>query len=150
MKRIHFTKRVRRAVAAARADARRRGYAAVAPDQLALSLLEDETTLAHAVLQSADVNVLSLRTHLNSRLSQVKLGAVAPERIPLAPAAKRVLKRSVEESSVLRHAHVGSEHVLLALVNDTADATAALFAAHGLTPQRAKAETLRLLASAAI
>ena len=68
MQGYNFTERVRKALAAARADAERRGHAMVTPEHIALGLVQDDTTVAQAVLRHGGVDVPDLRHALEARL----------------------------------------------------------------------------------
>jgi ATP-dependent Clp protease ATP-binding subunit ClpC len=65
--------------------------------------------------------------------------------VPFTAGAKSVLERSMAEARELHHSYVGTEHLLLALLHPVAGPTSTPLYARGLTREKAKAETLRLL-----
>jgi ATP-dependent Clp protease ATP-binding subunit ClpC len=55
-------------------------------------------------------------------------GALAGERLPFAPEAKKVLERSLREALRLKHKYIGTEHLLLGLLRVDEQLAADLFA----------------------
>jgi ATP-dependent Clp protease ATP-binding subunit ClpA len=68
--------------------------------------------------------------------------SVASGHIPFAASSKRVLEQALREAVALRHAHIGSEHVLLALVAVEDRAVARLLEARGVAPSRVREAVL--------
>ena len=141
----NFTERVRKILASARNEALRRGHLEVTPEHIALGLIAEDDGVACAVLQKRGVASADVRSAIEAQLP-----AAAPTRpddrdLPYTSVAKRVLERSMAEARELHHSYVGTEHLLLALVHESAGATSEIFAQHGLTHDKATSETLRLL-----
>lgn len=63
--------------------------------------------------------------------------------------ARRVVKRAQEEARELRHAQIGTEHLLLGLLWYRETLSAQLLHAHGLDRERARSEVVRLLGTPA-
>ena len=65
--------------------------------------------------------------------------------VPFAPQAKDVLPLAMRESSALGHDYVGTEHLLLGLIEATDGLAAQVLAGLGITLDRTRTEVLRLL-----
>lgn len=59
--------------------------------------------------------------------------------------AREVVSVASEEAHLMRHAHIGTEHLLVALARVGDDEAAELLHRHGLTGERARAEVVRLV-----
>jgi ATP-dependent Clp protease ATP-binding subunit ClpA len=59
------------------------------------------------------------------------------------PQAREIARVAFEEARLMRHAHIGTEHLLVALARGEDDA-AALLHRHGLTGESARAEVVKL------
>jgi ATP-dependent Clp protease ATP-binding subunit ClpC len=67
-----------------------------------------------------------------------------PSHVPFTEDLKRAMERSLREALALRHNHIGTEHLLLALVHDENDATR-LLADLGATAQQVRERVLNSL-----
>jgi ATP-dependent Clp protease ATP-binding subunit ClpC len=65
--------------------------------------------------------------------------------LPYSARAKRVLELAVAEATRLGHAYVGSQHLVLGLLAEGRGIGAEALHAVGITLERARAETVRLL-----
>ncbi|MDI3314479.1 MAG: Clp protease N-terminal domain-containing protein [Mycobacterium sp.] len=113
-----FTPRARNAVAAAQSAAHDAGNAKIAPEHLLLGVLSDPTALATALLRAQRVDAEAVR-------AAVTLPAAAehlPEVIPFSGPARKVLDLSFREALRLGHKYIGTEHLLLALLELEDDA----------------------------
>jgi ATP-dependent Clp protease ATP-binding subunit ClpC len=58
--------------------------------------------------------------------------------------AREVVALAQEEARLMRHAHIGTEHLLVALARVDDDVATPLLAAHGLSGERARAEVVAI------
>jgi Clp amino terminal domain, pathogenicity island component len=105
-----FTDASRAVVLRAQDEARAAGATHVEPAHLLIGLAETEGR-ARMALEQLEVDPASLR-------GELERGPGSPKRIPFAPETKKVLEHALRESLALRHAYIGSEHLLLALASD--------------------------------
>jgi ATP-dependent Clp protease ATP-binding subunit ClpC len=59
--------------------------------------------------------------------------------------AHRVVALAEEEARLMRHAHVGTEHLLVGLTRAGDDVATPMLAAHGLTGEKARAEVVAIV-----
>jgi hypothetical protein len=109
-----FTPRARNVVVAAQNETRAAGNAEIRPEHLVLGLLAEPEGVAVRALADRGVTVEALRraaaAALPSRTDEV------PALIPFDPQAKKALELTFREAHRLGHDYVGTEHVLLALL----------------------------------
>jgi ATP-dependent Clp protease ATP-binding subunit ClpA len=149
----NFTEDVRVALAMAREEAARlhRGY--VGPEHVLLGLIADGATTpdrrdaaARVVLDNLGVVAAELRRlveQLEARAGGTT-GTFGPD-LPYTSRAKKVLELAMREARDLRHNYLGTEHILLGLLDQETGIAIEALAEVGVTRERALAETLRVL-----
>ena len=148
-----FTEKAIKVVMLSQEESRRLGHNFVGTEQILLGLIGEGTGVAFKVLRDEGLNLKEARMEIERIIGRGS-GFVAVE-IPFTPRAKRVLENSIEESRDLGHPYIGTEHILLALLDED-DGVAALHEAPAQGPREvgsrvpacSRALTLRAGASA--
>ncbi|AEH09341.1 MULTISPECIES: Clp protease N-terminal domain-containing protein [Protofrankia] len=140
-----FTPRARNVVMAAQNEAQRSGHHEIRPEHLILGLLVDPQALAVTILQVLGAGAEAVRAAAAAALPAPPGGA-APALVPFDTAAKKALELTFREALRLGHNYVGTEHILLALL-EREDGDGVL---SGLGVDRAAVETQLATALAAI
>lgn len=109
-----FTTRARNAVVAAHNLAGDAGVAEIVPAHLLLGVLGDHTSIACTVLDSLGATVPKVRAAAEASLPEAVDDP--PNLIPFDLAARKVLELTGREALRLGHNYIGTEHLLLALV----------------------------------
>ena len=109
-----FTPRARNVVVAAQNEARTAGNAEIRPEHLALGLLAEPEGLAVRALAAQKITTEAVRQAATAALPP-RVDEV-PALIPFDTAAKKGLELTFREALRLGHDYVGTEHVLLALL----------------------------------
>ncbi len=110
-----FTERARNVVVAAQNEARAAGNAEIAPEHLALGLLAEPDSLAAKAIMAQGVALETLRRTVSSKLPPVSDDM--PDLIPYDGEARKALELTFREALRLGHNYVGTEHILLALLD---------------------------------
>lgn len=134
-----FTPRARSAVVAAQNAAHRARNAEITPDHLVLGLLHDPNALATALLtaQRVDPDALAASVTLPPG------GAESPALIPFSGPARKALELTFRTALRLGHNYIGTEHLLLALL-EAEDGSGPLHRA-GVDRERAEADLAKAL-----
>jgi ATP-dependent Clp protease ATP-binding subunit ClpC len=112
-----FTERARQAVVLAQDEARLLRHNSIGTEHLLLGLLGDRDAVAAQVLANLGVTSEGVRAQVARTVGQ---GRKAPEGpIPFASRSKKVLELSLREALALGHNSIGTEHILLGLVQVT-------------------------------
>jgi hypothetical protein len=124
-----FTDRARNAIMAAQNEAHAAGNPVIQPEHLVLGLLADPDGLAARAILAQNIALDAVRAVVTPTLP----AAVAdlPPLIPFNGSAKKALELTYREALRLGHNYIGTEHILLALLEQE-DGTGVLTAA-GLT-----------------
>ena len=111
-----FTEKAIKVVMLAQEESRRLGHNFVGTEQILLGLVGEGAGVATKVLKSMGVNLKDARMEVEKIIGRGS-GFVAVE-IPFTPRAKRVLEMAIEEARDLGHSYIGTEHILLALIEE--------------------------------
>jgi len=109
-----FTPRARNAVVSAQNEARTAGNVEIRPEHLILGLLAEPEGLAVRALVAQGVAAEALRQAATAALPPPV--DEVPALIPFDGAAKKALELTFREALRLGHDYVGTEHILLALL----------------------------------
>ena len=139
-----FTDRARRVVVAAQDEARALGHDYIGTEHLLLGLIHEGGGVGAKALESLGIGAEGLRERV---VTIVGTGqhAVAGH-IPFTPQAKQVLRLSLSEALRFGHNYIGTEHVLLGLIQEKDGVAAQVLADAGADLGRVRAEVVRLLA----
>jgi len=142
-----YTQRARAVVVSAQAQARKGSNTEITPDHLVLGLVTEPNSLAAKAIEAQDVTIPRLRDAATKVLPAGVEQDEVPELIPFDAAAKKVLELTFREALRLGHNYIGTEHILLALL-EFGNGTGVL--AHlGITKEATEqwvVEALRLIA----
>ncbi|HUH69262.1 MAG TPA: Clp protease N-terminal domain-containing protein [Mycobacterium sp.] len=109
-----FTPRARNAVVAAQNAAHEAANGAITPDHLLLGVLSDPAALATVLLHRQHVDANGLRAAVT--LPPAGADAELPELIPFSGRARKAFELTFREALRLGHNYIGTEHLLLALL----------------------------------
>ena len=115
-----FTTRARSAVVAAQKEARSAGNLEIGTAHLVLGLLSEPEAIAATVIVAQGVTLDAVRSAVEATLP-ARDGREVPELIPYDAAAKKALELTFREALRLGHNYVGTEHLLLALLETESD-----------------------------
>jgi len=136
-----FTPRARSAIVAAQNAAHAAGNAEITPDHLLLGLLSDPAALATALLRAQNITAEAVQ----AVVTLAPRSAEVPALIPFSASARTALEQTFAQALRLGHNYIGTEHILLALL-DTEDADGTLHRL-GVDKNRAEADLAGMLAA---
>jgi hypothetical protein len=129
-----FTDRARKVVMAAQSEARAAGNDQIRPDHLVLGLLSEPEGLGAEAILAQGVSLETIRQSATATLPPP--AEHVPELIPFDARSRKALELTFREALRLGHNYVGTEHILLALL-ELEDGTGVLA---GLGVDKATAE----------
>lgn len=110
-----FTEGAIKILMAAQEEARRMGHNHVGTEQLMLAIIGQRRGIAGIVLSTQGIKLKSFRREVEKLVGRGR-GFLGLE-VPFTPRAKRVLELAILEARALDVNYVGSEHLLLAMIN---------------------------------
>jgi dihydroneopterin aldolase len=111
-----FTERARKVVVLAQEESGHLRHNYIGTEHLLLGLIREGEGVAAQALYACGVTLDETREGVEGI---VGYGESDASQKPLTPRSKRVLGLSLREAQGLRHDHIGTEHVLLGLTNET-------------------------------
>ncbi|OBG92624.1 hypothetical protein A5697_06855 [Mycobacterium sp. E3251] len=139
-----FTPRARGAVVAAQNAAHEAANNEITPEHLLLGLLDDPAALATVLLHLQKVDIEALRAAVN--LPPPSSGT--PDLIPFSGPARKALELTFREALRLGHNYIGTEHLLLALLElEEASPDAGPLRRCGVDKARVEADLIKALES---
>ncbi len=109
-----FTPRARNAVVAAQQEAKTAGNVEIRPEHLILGLLSDSESLAANAIVAQGVTLDAVRQAVLPTLPAP--ADAVPELVPYDGQARKALELTYREALRLGHNYIGTEHILLALL----------------------------------
>jgi hypothetical protein len=109
-----FTQRAKNVVMAAQSEARAAGNDRIRPEHLVLGLLSEPEALAAKAIVAHGVPLETVRQAATAALPAA--ANQVPEVIPVDPQARKTLELTFREALRLGHNYIGTEHILLALL----------------------------------
>jgi ATP-dependent Clp protease ATP-binding subunit ClpA len=143
----NFTERVRRVLAQARDEAQTLRHEYVGTEHILLALVAEGEGIGATIVQNLGADVRGMREQI---LTVVRGGPIeySPRSdLPYTSRAKKVLELAMSEARELNHSYVGTEHLLLGLLAERKGIAAQVLNDTGITLDKAREETLRILGS---
>ena len=141
-----FTDRAKHAVIAARQEAIKRRHDRVLPEHLALGLLHEPEGLAARAIAALGVSPEAVRAAPGAvGLAAVLPDGVTPGHVPFDSRAMKVLELTLREALALGHNYIGTEHILLGLLEEEESRGGGTLAGLGITQGRARAWLIPVL-----
>jgi len=128
-----YTEKARRVIFFARYEASQYGSPYIETEHLLLGLLREDRALAKWFPGESSLEP-GIRTEIEGQITQRERISTAVE-VPLTEESRKVLKLAGEEADRLGHRHVGTEHVLVALIRVEGSLAAKLLRKRGLKPE---------------
>ena len=144
----NFTDRVRKVLALARDQSAALQHEYVGTEHVLLGLLAEGGGVGATVLQNLGVDPLELSARIVAIVRKGRAAATGHE-LPYTSRAKKVLELSMEQARQLQHSYVGTEHLLLGLIAEGKGIAAQVLDDAGVTFDRVRKETLRILGAPA-
>jgi ATP-dependent Clp protease ATP-binding subunit ClpC len=138
-----FTGRARKVLSLAQEEAQRLRHNYIGTEHLLLGLVHEREGVAGKVLISFGVELEKIRKAVEGRVGRgdhIVLGEIG-----LTPRSKKVIELAVDESRLLSHHYVGTEHLLLGLLREGEGIGAGVLESFGLNLQEVRERTIRII-----
>jgi Clp amino terminal domain, pathogenicity island component len=133
-----FTPRAKHSISAAAEEARERQHDHVLPEHIALGLLHEPDGLAAKAIEALGVPLDSARDALVAALPPVSVDRPAEGKMPFSPQSKKMMRITVREALKLGHNYIGTEHLLLSVLEFEEASGGGPLTGLGITRERAQ------------
>lgn len=136
-----FTQKAQEVIRAAQNNAAAMGHNYVGTEHLLLGLIGVQDSVAAKAMESQGVMEEDIRKKVQEMIGTGNGGALQD----YTPRVKRILDRSIQEANNMGTGYVGTEHILMALLNETDCVAVRILLALGVNIQRVYEEILGML-----
>ena len=134
-----FTDRAKRAVIAARQEAIKRRDDRVLPEHLTLGMLHEQEGLAARAIAALGISPEAARAALSAALPAAMPDSVPSSgHVPFDSRTMKVFELTLREALALGHNYIGTEHILLGLLDEEESLGGGTLAGLGITTERAR------------
>ncbi len=138
-----FSERARRVLTLAQEEAQHFNHTYIGTEHILLGLLREDEGVGAKVLANLGVGLSKARSAVEFIIGRGEKPSTTE--IGLTPRAKRVIELAIDEARHLGHNYIGTEHLLLGLLREGGGVAADVLDSFGITLERARAETARVL-----
>ena len=142
-----FSERARRVLTLAQEEARHLNHSYIGTEHILLGLVREEEGVATKVLVNLGVSLNKVRSAVEFIIGHGEKSSSGE--IGLTPRAKKVIELAIDEARHLGHNYIGTEHLLLGLLREGEGVAAGVLDSLGITLERTRAETTRILSQGA-
>jgi len=137
-----FTERAQKAILLAQEEAQRLRHDYVGTEHLLLGLIDEREGIAAKALKNAGVTIEDARAQV---VSAVGYGSYETEILGFTPRTKRVFELSLIEARNLGHNYIGTEHILLGLLEEGEGVAAIVLRSLGVDSERLRQNIIEML-----
>ena len=138
-----FSERARRVLTLAQEEAQHFNHSYIGTEHILLGLLREDEGVGAKVLTNLGVSLSKARSAVEFIIGRGEKPSTSE--IGLTPRAKRIIELAIDEARHLGHNYIGTEHLLLGLLREGGGVASDVLDSFGITLERARAETLRVL-----
>ncbi len=137
-----FTQRARRVLSLAHQEAERLHQNYIGTEHLLLGLMKEEGGVAGRVLRELGLDAVRMEEII---IRITGTGQVTTAKLDLSPGVQRALENSVEEARKMGHHYIGTEHLLLGLVQLEEGVALDVLRKMGVSAEQIRRQTRRVL-----
>ncbi|OGO27936.1 MAG: NDP-hexose 4-ketoreductase [Chloroflexi bacterium RBG_16_54_11] len=137
-----FTQRARRVLSLAHQEAERMRQNYIGTEHLLLGLMKEEGGVAGRVLRELGLDAMRMEEVI---IRITGTGQVTTVKLDLSPGVQRALENAVEEARKMGHHYIGTEHLLLGLVQLGEGVALDVLRKMGVSAEQIRRQTRRVL-----
>jgi ATP-dependent Clp protease ATP-binding subunit ClpC len=140
----HFTEHAKNVIQLEGLEAQRMHHEHLGTEHLLAALVREPEGHGHRALAQLGVTLKQVREAL---AKQVETGpdTAVPDALHQTPRFRHVIEMAIEEARLRKHDHIGTEHLLLALLNEPEGVAFKTLNTLNLTPEAVRNEVDQLL-----
>ena len=140
----HFTEHAQRVLELEGMEVQRMHHDYLGTEHLLLALVDEPEGHGHRALVNLGLSKRQVHEAVGSLVAEGPAAEMPPE-VHQTPRFKHVMQLAVEQSRQLNHGHIGTEHLLLALLGEPQGVAMKALQALGLTAEQVREEVLGML-----
>jgi len=141
-----FTESARKVMSLSRQEAQRLQHGYIGSEHLLLGILQEGGGVPAKVLKHLDIDAGRVRDEIGRLLGPPDSNALSLHMLPFSPLAKRTIELAGEAAAQLGHEAIGTEHLLLGLIQEKEGIAGKVLASLNLNFETAREMVLKVLA----
>jgi ATP-dependent Clp protease ATP-binding subunit ClpC len=137
-----FTQRARRVLSLAHQEAERLHQGYIGTEHLLLGMMKEEGGIAGRVLRELGLDAVRMEEVI---IRITGMGTTTTAKLDLSPGVQRALENAVEEARKMGHHYIGTEHLLLGLVQLGEGVALDVLRKMGVSAEQIRRQTRRVL-----
>ena len=137
-----FTQRARRVLSLAHQEAERLHQGYIGTEHLLLGMMKEEGGIAGRVLRELGLDAVRMEEVI---IRITGMGTTSTAKLDLSPGVQRALENAVEEARKMGHHYIGTEHLLLGLVQMGEGVALDVLRKMGVSAEQIRRQTRRVL-----
>jgi ATP-dependent Clp protease ATP-binding subunit ClpA len=138
-----FTDRAKKVMALANQEACRFNQEYIGTEHIFLGLLKEGSGAGATVLKNLKINLLKMQIEIAKSLTTGSEW-INTGRLPHTMKAKKAIEHAIEEARALNHDYIGTEHLLLGVMQETEGIATKVMKEHNLTYEQVKEKIVEL------
>jgi len=143
--RLRLTSRAQDTLRLASQEAQRFNHTYIGTEHLLCGLTRLKEGVAITALKNLGIDLRKVRYEVEKIVHIDEQYTTITSRLPYTPRAKRVLISAQDEAMMLRHYYIGTEHILLGLLQETDSVACYALARSGVTMDAVRKQILSVL-----
>lgn len=140
-----FSARAQKVMSLARQEAQRTNSEFIGGEHILLAIIEDGGGVGAKVLKNLNVDLKRIRQEIEKQITPSTSPTATLGKLPFSPRAKRVIELAGEASSQLGHHVIGTEHLLLGILEENEGIAAQVLTNLGLKLEEVRDMVLKVL-----
>ncbi len=128
-----FTEQARLALTLAQEEASEFNHNYISAEHILLGLIRTENGIAAKVLTDLGVDLIKLRSEVQFTFKREEQTS---SNTGLTPRAKRIVAETIQDADKLGHKHIGTEHLLLGLLDEGGGIAVSILKKYGVTSEK--------------
>jgi ATP-dependent Clp protease ATP-binding subunit ClpA len=141
----NFTERVRKVLAMAREEAARLNHEYVGTEHILLAVIREGEGVAATALQNLEADLDEISFKVEQVVKKGRSDSRPGPDLPYTSRAKKTLELAMSHAREVNHSYVGTEHLLLGLLEERKGIAAQVLIDFGVTLEKARHEIVRIL-----
>jgi ATP-dependent Clp protease ATP-binding subunit ClpA len=140
-----FTERARKVLSLSRQQAQRFNAEFIGTEAMLLGLLQEDGGIAAKVLKMHEIDAIKVEATLDTIMLKGERQTVTLGQLPFSPRAKRVIEIASAISQKMAHDVIGTEHLLVGVLEETEGLGHQVIVKMGITPGKLIEEIYEIL-----
>ena len=139
-----FTEQVRKAIVLVKEETHHCNHDYIGTEHLLLGLLRENEDVAARALGSLNITLNEVREQVEDIVRHGERETDAPVgQGPFNPRSKKALESALRESLLLGHRHIGTEHILLGIADESDSVAVRILSNFGISTEEVRSKTTR-------